>query len=81
MISSAVVSLSWNPVENATGYAIALKDLTTASVVFSAEVVGSESTVQVPGGKLVSGHSYRWSSRARNAEGYGAYAAYLYFRR
>ena len=81
MISSAVVSLSWNPVDNATGYAIVLKDLTTAAVVFSAEVEGGESTVQVPSGKLVSGHSYRWSSRARNAEGYGAYSPHLFFRR
>ena len=81
IISGATVSLNWNLVENATGYAIAVKDLTTAAVVFSAEVEGNESTVQLPSGKLVSGHSYRWSSRARNAEGYGAYAMHLYFRK
>ena len=81
MISSAAVSLSWNSVDNATGYAVAVKDLTTAAVVFSAEVEGNEFTLQVPSAKLITGHSYRWSSRARNSEGYGAYAPYLFFRR
>lgn len=81
MISSANVTLTWSAVENATGYAVSVKDLTANSVVFSAEVDADEAALQVPSGKLVSGHSYRWSSRARNAEGYGAYAPYLYFRR
>ena len=81
MISSATISLNWNAIENATGYAIALKDLTANLVVFSAELAGSETTIQVPSEKLVTGHSYRWSTRARSADGYGSYAPYLFFRK
>ena len=80
-VASAGVSLTWNAVENATGYAVALKDMTLNAVVFSAEADANKSTVDVPIEKLVAGHSYRWSSRARTGDGYGAYAPHLFFRR
>ena len=81
MISSAAVSLTWSEVENATGYAVSVKDMTANAVIFSAEVEADDAKLQIPSGKLIAGHAYRWSTRARNAEGYGAYAPYLFFRR
>lgn len=81
LISSAAVVLTWSAVENATGYAVSVKDLTANAVVFSAEVEADASTLQLSTAKLIAGHAYRWSSRARNAEGYGAYAPHLFFRR
>lgn len=81
VISSAIVALTWNAVESATGYAVSVKDLTANTVVFSAEVDGDASTMQVPSAKMIAGHAYRWSTRARNAEGYGAYSPHLFFRR
>ena len=81
VIARDVVWLSWQPVENANGYVVVLKDLTRNVVVFSAEVGASESTILVPRGRLVAGRAYRWSSRGKVTDKYEAVREHFYFRR
>ncbi len=62
-ITTKTPTLSWNAVSGATSYDVAIRDMTTGSLVYAYDV-GNITYRTLPSGVLVSGHSYRWDARA-----------------
>jgi hypothetical protein len=56
-----------------------VRDLTTNILVYDNESIGNTTSIVVPSGTLIAGHSYRRDMQASNSAGTSGYSNYLYF--
>jgi hypothetical protein len=56
-----------------------VRDLTTNVLVYDNESIGNTTSIVMPSGTLVAGHTYRWDMQASNGAGTSGYSTYLYF--
>ena len=76
ILSGNTVTISWNPVSNATHYLAYIADLTTGLDIFKDRTVYGTSTTSPA---LALGHRYVWGVRSVNAVGTSLYPPYYYF--
>jgi hypothetical protein len=69
----------WFASAGATKYMLYVRDLTTNVLVYDNESIGNTTSIVMPSGTLVAGHSYRWDMQASNGAGTSGYSTYLFF--
>jgi len=70
MLTSTSQTLSWNAASGATSYGVYVEDMGTLTFPYDNDNVGNVTSLALPAGTLVSGHSYAWNCRANNSAGY-----------
>ena len=78
-LTTLTPTFAWSAVTGATGYGVYVKDVASGALVYNNDSVGNITSLVLPSGTLVAGHSYVWNMRASNAAGFGAYSAQYYF--
>jgi len=57
-----------------------VKDVASGVLVYNNDSVGNITSLVLPSGTLVAGHSYVWNMRASNSAGFSAFSAQYYFK-
>jgi hypothetical protein len=57
-----------------------VKDVASGVLVYNNSAVGNITSLAMPSGTLVAGHSYVWNMQASNAAGFSAYSTQFYFK-
>lgn len=78
-IGGLTPTFSWNAVPGATGYGLYVRDLTSGDLIYDDDSVPNVVTFNIPSGRIVAGHQYRWNMRAKNGSGWGSMTGYRYF--
>ncbi len=83
-LSSLTPQFTWNSVYGATGYGLYIRDLTTNTLVYpNASGVTyyplQGTSLNMPSGILVNGHSYRWAMTSFTGSSESGQSSYLYF--
>jgi hypothetical protein len=79
-LTTLTPTFSWNAVTGATGYGVYVKDVASGVLVYNNSAVGNITSLAMPSGTLVAGHSYVWNMQASNAAGFSAYSTQFYFK-
>ncbi|HQY88067.1 MAG TPA: GH25 family lysozyme, partial [Tepidisphaeraceae bacterium] len=79
-IGTLTPTMSWNSVSGATGYGLYIRDVTTDTIVYDNESIGSVTSIVLPSGTLQAGHDFRWNMRAKNSAGFSGFSSLLYFK-
>jgi hypothetical protein len=57
-----------------------VEDVASGVLVYNNDAVGNISSLAMPSGTLVAGHSYVWNMRASNGSLFSAYSTQFYFK-
>jgi pimeloyl-ACP methyl ester carboxylesterase len=79
MLKTLTPLFLWRPAANSLGHALYLTDLHSAQLIYGNEHLGTGGSFQLPAGVLEPGRAYRWSVRARNSLGWGAFSPLMHF--
>jgi hypothetical protein len=66
-------------VTGANGYGVYVQDVASGVLVYNNDAVGNVTSLAMPSGTLVAGHSYVWNMRASNGSLFSDYSTKFYF--
>lgn len=78
-ISTLTPTMSWNSALGANGYGVYVEDVATSTLVYNVDNVGNVTSITLPSGTLLAGHSYVWNMRSSDSVGYTYCTTHLYF--